>query len=156
MSTSQRAPGRATVTIEATADAALLASTHRAGIDEPWSEAFFAALLNQAGVTAWIAAGPRPVGVILMRAVAEMAEILTLAVRPDHRGQGIGRALVERALAEMTVLRARKCFLEVAKDNAAAVALYRACGFSLCGERPRYYARGADLIDAQVMERKLG
>ncbi|MDX2143791.1 MAG: ribosomal protein S18-alanine N-acetyltransferase [Rhodospirillaceae bacterium] len=145
----------ASVTIETTADAALLASIHRAGFDEPWSEAFFASLLSQAGVTAWIAASPQPVGFILMRAVAEMAEILTLAVRPENRGQGIGRALVERALAEVKALNAQKCFLEVAKDNTAAVALYRACGFALCGERPRYYARGTDMIDALVMERKL-
>jgi ribosomal-protein-alanine N-acetyltransferase len=155
MSTSERAPECPAPVIEATADPALLASIHRAGFDEPWSEAFFAALLNQAGVSAWIAACPQPVGFILMRAVAEMAEVLTLAVRPDHRGRGVGRALVERALAEMTARHARKCFLEVAKDNAAAVMLYRACGFSLCGERPRYYARGADMIDALVMERAL-
>ena len=58
--------------------------------DAPWSAAAFADLLAQAGVFAAEAAD----GFILMRAVADEAEILTLAVRPAARRGGLGGRLV--------------------------------------------------------------
>jgi ribosomal-protein-alanine N-acetyltransferase len=43
-------------------------------------------------------------------------------------------------------------FLEVAGDNAAALALYAAAGFEAIGLRKGYYATGADAV---VMRRTL-
>lgn len=56
-----------------------------------------------------------------------------VALRPEFRGRGLGRALVEAALAH---LRARGCArarLDVSDGNAAAVRVYEACGFSTLG-----------------------
>lgn len=50
---------------------------------------------------------------------------------------------------------AEACFLEVAADNAAALALYKAAGFQTAGLRPRYYKRAGGEIDALVMRRDL-
>ena len=57
------------------------------------------------------------------------AEILAVAVAADRSGQGIGRQLVDAAT---TAFRSRG--IDTAKvvttsDNAAALAMYRACGF---------------------------
>ena len=46
----------------------------------------------------------------------------------------------------------RRVFLEVAANNAAALALYSRKGFVPCGRRPGYYAGG---VDAAIMERTL-
>jgi ribosomal-protein-alanine N-acetyltransferase len=43
-------------------------------------------------------------------------------------------------------------FLEVAVDNAPAIALYEAAGFAAVGRRPGYYDRGAaGRVDALIL-----
>jgi len=98
----------------------------------------------------------QPLGFIVVRAVAGEAEILTLAVHPDARRQGLGRALVESAAATAQTLGADAFWLEVATDNAAATALYAAAGFQAAGRRPGYYGRkDGERVDALVMRRLL-
>ncbi len=72
--------------------------------------------------------------------------ILNLAVHPDRRQMGIGRALVETVVREADAHGARIVTLEVRRENAAAIALYRALGFTECGVRRHYYGRGHDAL----------
>lgn len=97
-------------------------------------------------------------GLVLARAVADECEILWLAVAPDRRGRGIGRALLEAALERAGTLGARTAFLEVAEGNEAALALYRAAGFHPRGRRPGYYAATSEgaMRAAVAMRRRLG
>lgn len=104
--------------------------------DAPWSAAAFADLLDQPGVFALDSAD----GFILMRAVADEAEILTLAVRPAARRAGLGARLVGEGVLAAAARGAARFFLEVAEDNAAARALYEKAGFAEAGRRPGYYA----------------
>ena len=114
-----------------------LAVLHATAFDTPWDAAAFDTLLGQTGVFAVETAD----GFILMRAVADEAEILTLAVRPDARRGGQGTRLVAEGAASASTLGVDRVFLEVADDNAPARALYARAGFSEVGRRPRYYAR---------------
>jgi ribosomal-protein-alanine N-acetyltransferase len=134
--------------IEVTRDARLLSALHATGFDDAWSETFFAAMLDQIGVTALATAD----GFILMRCVAGEAEVLTLAVHPAKRGQGLGARLVEAGLVLMAAQNAERCFLEVAEDNAPAIAVYRKSGFHVHGQRKDYYSRGTKRVDAVIME----
>jgi ribosomal-protein-alanine N-acetyltransferase len=137
---------------------ARLAELHARAFDRPWSAAEFEELLEQPGVAAITAeeAG-RPLGLILVRVVAGEAEILTLAVAPEHRRAGLGRALVEAAAAAARGVGTDCLWLEAASDNEAALGLYRAAGFEVAGRRPAYYSRGPDApaMDAVVMRRDL-
>jgi ribosomal-protein-alanine N-acetyltransferase len=130
-------------------DAGDLAALHAAAFASPWSRADLADLLASPGAFALLAEGE---GFILCRAIAGEAEILTLAVAPAARRRGTGRALVEAAAGVAGTLGAETLFLEVAHDNAAALALYDAAGFSRVGLRRGYYASGADAV---VMRRAL-
>ncbi|HEY1737335.1 MAG TPA: GNAT family N-acetyltransferase, partial [Acidimicrobiia bacterium] len=56
-------------------------------------------------------------------------EILSVAVDASVAGQGVGRALVERSQAEMVRRGVPAAKVVAGSDNAAALALYRACGF---------------------------
>jgi ribosomal-protein-alanine N-acetyltransferase len=97
-----------------------------------------------------------PLGFIVVRAVAGEAEILTLAVHPEARRQGLGRHLVQAAATTATEFGAEAFWLEVAVDNEAAIALYAATGFETAGRRPGYYGRkGGERVDALVMRRLL-
>lgn len=118
-------------------DADHLATLHASAFDSPWDAAAFADLLAAGGVLAVV----EPDGFILLRAAADEAEILTLAVRPEARGQGLAGALLRQALADAATCNVRRVFLEVADDNLAARAVYAKAGFEQAGIRPRYYAR---------------
>lgn len=119
---------------------ARLASIHAEAFDRPgetpWSEAAFADLLAQTGVFAVEASD----GFIMMRTVADEAEILTLAVRPAARRGGQGARLVGEGVLAAAARGAARVFLEVAEDNVAARALYARAGFVEAGRRPGYYA----------------
>lgn len=54
-----------------------------------------------------------------------------LFVREAARGRGVGRALVEAAFERARERGCGRIELDVNEDNAAALALYRACGFRL-------------------------
>jgi ribosomal-protein-alanine N-acetyltransferase len=102
------------------------------------------------------AAGGPSAGFLLGRVVLDEAELLTIAVHPDVQGQGIGGALVAGFLAQAAARGARRAFLEVAEDNAAARALYARAGFVAVGRRRGYFrAPDGRRIDAVVMARDL-
>lgn len=131
------------------ADAAVLAEIHGQAFAASWASATFADLLDQTGVFA-LAAGRD--GFILCRVVADEAEVLTLAVRPDARRRGLGFSLVQRAADHAAAGGAARLFLEVAEDNAPALALYCRAGFQTVGRRRGYYPRpdGA-AVDALIL-----
>ena len=131
------------------ADARVMAALHGSAFERPWDEAAFEALLVTFGVFGLILDGQ---GFIVCRAVADEAEILTLAVTPLVRRNGVGRALVEAAAGTANARGADSLFLEVASDNVAALALYAAAAFEPAGLRRGYYANGADAV---VMRRAL-
>jgi ribosomal-protein-alanine N-acetyltransferase len=66
---------------------------------------------------------------------SEESEILNLAVSPDFRRLGIGRALVISLLESLR----GPTFLEVRASNPAAISLYKSLGFQEVGRRPGYY-----------------
>jgi ribosomal protein S18 acetylase RimI-like enzyme len=56
--------------------------------------------------------------------------LVRMSVDRRHRGQGIGRALVNHLLAEARVRGYRRVVIETNDDWWDAIALYRACGFT--------------------------
>ena len=138
------------------AEAAAMAQAHAGAFDEPWREEDFEDLLDGAGIYGFVARAEAPLGVILCRVAAEEMEVLTLGVAQDARRRGVARALMDAGLEAARQAGARACFLEVAVDNPAAVALYETMGFRRAGLRRRYYDRGGGvLVDAHVMRRDL-
>ena len=90
-------------------------------------------------------------GFVLARAVAGEAEILSIGVVPAHRRKGLGRRLLSTAAVEARRRGAARLFLEVASDNAPALALYRRAGFAKVGRRAGYYHRPAGAVAAEVL-----
>jgi len=119
---------------------AALASIHAAAFDRNWSAEALGELLSIEQTVALVA-GPEgdPRGFLLLRGLGEDAEILTLAVRPADRRQGIALALVAEAAATALSWKAERIWLEVAAGNSAAQALYSAAGYETVGRRRGYY-----------------
>jgi len=110
---------------------------------EAWGEDAIALQLAMPGVFGML--HPRG-GMILARVTADEAEVLTLAVAPAVRRQGVAGALLAGAMAAAREQGARTMVLEVAIGNTAARALYERAGFVEAGRRPRYYADGGDAL----------
>lgn len=126
---------------------------HATSFDAPWSPDDFARLLEQPGVAGLAWGAVEPSGFILIRAVADEAEILTLAVAPKNRRRGTATQLLDEACRMLRAGGTRRLFLEVAADNDAALALYKSYGFAASGRRTQYYARGPGRprVDALIM-----
>ncbi|GAA6181728.1 hypothetical protein NBRC116594_31660 [Shimia sp. NS0008-38b] len=96
------------------------------------------------------------VGFALGRVILDEVELLTIAVQPDHQGCGKGQRLLADFEIESIRRGASLCFLEVAQDNLVALALYDACGYEFCGERPGYYSKSdGTQIAASLMKKAL-
>jgi ribosomal-protein-alanine N-acetyltransferase len=93
-------------------------------------------------------------GYIVARLGADELHINNVAVREGYRRSGIGRDLLTRILAEGKLLGVRTAFLELRAGNAAALALYKKCGFLVASRRKNYYSEPVE--DALVMTIQLG
>ena len=137
--------------------AAECARLHAEGFAHPWSAHEIAALIassSTVGAAALDSVNRRLRGFILSRLAADEAEILTIAVAEAFQGRGVGRALLSENLRQAANLGARAMFLEVASDNAPALALYHRFGFVKVGKRAGYYRRADGTRAAAVVMRK--
>ncbi|MCR5873995.1 GNAT family N-acetyltransferase [Phenylobacterium sp. J426] len=138
-------------------DAPLLAKLHAQAFERPWDTAAFVRLMAGSGAFGLLAEAEAPLGLVLCRALAGEAEILTVAVPPPARRRGVAKALMTAALGLARESGAQAAFLEVDVDNAAAIGLYEGLGFERAGLRKAYYDRGAaGRADALVMRLDLG
>jgi ribosomal-protein-alanine N-acetyltransferase len=127
----------------------------RASFANPWSEEGFRSLIRAGRMIVQVAddADGEMVGYAVWWTVAGEAELANLAVRPERRGGGLGRGILDGVMAAMEEQGARLVFLEVRRSNRAARALYESRGFEVIATRPGYYTRPVE--DALVMSRSL-
>ncbi|MCA3693357.1 ribosomal protein S18-alanine N-acetyltransferase [Aquidulcibacter sp.] len=130
-------------------DAAALARIHQSAFDHSWSEADFATYVASDFV--WIIGKPIA-GFLLVRAIGDEAEILTLAVDPSARRNGHAAALLTASKQDLVGHGVVRLFLEVAADNLPALALYEGHGFTPIGVRKAYYRReNGPNMDAKLL-----
>ncbi len=127
------------------ADTAILASIHASAFPlvDAWSENIFDLQLMMPNVFGLL---HRQGGFILTRVVADEAEILTLAVRPEIRRRGVASILLNEATKLVAAVGATMVFLEVSAVNIAAQQLYRKVGFIQAGCRRHYYSDRSDAL----------
>lgn len=128
-----------------------LAETHRAAF-APTSRGWSGDEIVDLAATGILLADDLDRGFALFSVAIDEAELLTVAVHPEHRRKGIARYLLMAAETALAAEKILKIHLEVAADNAGAIALYQALGYQVIGRRKQYYRRAAgDRIDAIMM-----
>ena len=125
---------------------------------EGWTRSQCAGILPMTGVSLMLAHDSDrlpPIGFSLFRAIAGEAELLLLAVAPEHQRHGIGRLLLDQFVEGARDSGAIRVHLEV-RDGNPAVQMYCLAGFKPVGRRPNYY-RGSDgrQYDALTLAREL-
>ncbi len=127
----------------------------KASFSDPWSKDSFAAAL-QNPVRVFLAAfiSEKAIGYIVGIAADEYAEIDSIGVSPDLRGNGTGSFLLkvfeERARQKGI---SSKVSLEVRESNISAMGFYLKNGFEKIGERKNFYENPRE--NAVVMAKTL-
>ena len=122
----------------------------RSSFSTPWSRASFSSLIDRDDATLWVAVVEGAVaGYAVVWYVLQDAELGNLAVAHGWRRRGLGRQLLEWALAKARERGVEQIFLEVRVSNQLAQRLYERRGFEQVGLRRRYYR--APVEDALVL-----
>ena len=79
-------------------------------------------------------------------------DIMTIAVKPEYRRQGIAKELMARLESWAKARGASAMMLEVDVKNQSAISLYLNLGYETLNVRKNYYGYGKD---AQIMRREL-
>ncbi len=72
------------------------------------------------------------------------AHVVSVAVLPEHRKKGIGRALIEEAIAGVKLKKTDELYLEVRCSNNEAIRLYEKLNFVIKQRLRAYYRDGED------------
>jgi len=133
-------------------------------LPEHYTESFYRDLLVSNPESFIVAElGSRIVGYVMCRvefglssfgglSLVKKGHVVSIAVDKEHRGRGIGRALMEEALAGLRRRGCKEAYLEVRVSNTPAINLYSRRGFKVVRRLPGYYKDGED---AYVMALRL-
>ena len=86
--------------------------------------------------------------------VVDELHINTIAVAAEHRGRGLGSALMRHIMQDVMEQGVTRATLEVRESNQAARRLYESLGFVGAGVRRGYYTEPPE--DALILWRELG
>lgn len=139
-----------------------MSDIHASGFAHGWARGELEQMIFSATHTADVLfsrglAGDVVSGFAISRVVAGEAELLTIVLDPEARGRGLSAELLGHHARSVRRAGGEALFLEVATDNAPALALYRRAGFEEIGRRKGYYSarNGEPRRDALTMRADL-
>lgn len=135
-------------------DAPAIAAMEKCCFSDPWSEASIASEVHNP-LSYWLVAEDqgRVVGYVGSQSVLDAADMMNLAVAPEYRRKGIGKALVNALANHLQQNNVIALLLEVRVSNTPAIALYEQMGFQQVGIRPNYYRHPRE--DALILRKGL-
>lgn len=129
-------------------DLSTVAMIEKECFPRPWSEEalYQDYSQNPSSLFYVVESGDEVVGHVGVWNKNDHVHITTLAISPDHRRKGLGKALLKAVRARY---KNRDLTLEVRQSNTVAQKFYRDAGFKVTGKRPDYYTNNGE--DALVM-----
>jgi ribosomal-protein-alanine N-acetyltransferase len=126
-----------------------------ASFPTPWSRGMFIEDLDRPFSRPFVAAGPSEeiLGYAVCWNVAGESHLLNIAVHPESRGMGVGKALVRECIRRGAAAGSARVHLEVRVGNEEAQRLYLGCGFLFQGIRRKYYSDTGE--DALLLSREM-
>ena len=129
-----------------------IAEIEKKSIPQPWSEAAFAAALeDEKAVTLAAFCGDVLCGFITGVYLLDTADIYSVAVSADYRKKGVGKLLLEEFFSVLPD-DVQAVNLEVRESNFPAIKLYEKTGFQSVGLRKNFYQ---DLRENAVLMTKI-
>ncbi|MBQ9156179.1 MAG: ribosomal protein S18-alanine N-acetyltransferase [Eubacterium sp.] len=131
-------------------DAGQVYKLQKACFAAPWSYQSILEMFDRPGYLNLTAREEdRIVGYIGLLAALDQADITNVAVDPGYRRRGTGSRLLAALLGKARGEGIRQIYLEVRRSNLAAIRLYEQAGFTIIGERKKYYVNPDE--DALIM-----
>lgn len=133
---------------------AQIAALEKRCFSDPWSETSVRSELSNP-LSYWLVAQEdgKLIGYVGSQSVPPEADVMNLAVAPEWRNKGIGRALMTALIAQLHSRGITALFLEVRVGNLPAQSLYQSLGFVEAGRRPKYYVNPTE--DALILRKEL-
>jgi ribosomal-protein-alanine N-acetyltransferase len=109
----------------------------------PWSKGNFIDSLEH-DYDAWVVRTLDDVmlGYFVQMPVVDEMQLLTIAVKKEMQGQGIGAFLLGHVIEQAKLSQMEAVSLEVRVSNLRALSVYKTFGFLLVGRRKNYYVTG--------------
>jgi len=125
--------------------------------DYPWSQAQFKEEIAGIGTSRQFLLALKEGSVIgyagiMVVAAGVPADLLTIAVLPDFRGQGIAKSMLAELENWAKARGATEVILEVDTKNESAIRLYVLAGYEKISSRANYYGLG---VNALIMRKEL-
>ncbi|MGV7211356.1 ribosomal protein S18-alanine N-acetyltransferase [Oxalobacteraceae bacterium A2-2] len=135
-------------------DLAEVFEVEQAVYPHPWTLANFADSLAS-GYQAWVLrdTDAQLMGYFLLMTAVDEAHLLNVAVAAGRQGQGLGRALLNQAVACARGLGMASVLLEVRPSNTRALNIYQRYGFQTIGRRKAYYPAANGLREDAIVMR---
>ena len=112
-----------------------------------WSyEQWESALKKKDNRSLAVYANEKFIGVCVYQLILDEAELLYLAIRPEHTRKGFGQSLFAEFLNITKKNNIKKIFLEVSSNNLSAIEFYKKFNFQTISVRKNYYKNGSDAI----------
>lgn len=124
----------------------------------PWTRGHFEEALRNGYLCLAAREGKRVVGFAITRILVDDAELLLIAVAPDHQRRGCATRLLHAHVERLQAIKKTPLHLEVRASNDTAIAFYAARGFARSGRRKHYYPSGVlgdQREDAVLMQKAL-
>lgn len=139
-------------------DAPRIAALHDAASKSPWPVQDYRSMLKQntsLGLGIVDDGDDSLNAFVICQFAVDTADLLMVATHPNARRRGFARTLLRALLKRLGERGMARLTLDVAADNAGAIALYKAMEFAEDGRRPNYYKSDTGRIDAVLMSRSI-
>jgi [ribosomal protein S18]-alanine N-acetyltransferase len=108
----------------------------------PWTREHFESALRGGYLCLVARDDSAIIGFAITRMLVDDAELLLIAVHPNHRRGGNASALLDAVLSRLKDSGKTPLHLEVRESNVTAITFYEARGFARSGLRKHYYPNG--------------
>lgn len=114
----------------------------------PWSREAFLKELEENKLAVYLVCevNGQVAGYMGMWKIVDEGHVTNIAVDPEHRGRGVGSALLSEMIERAKSGGIVSMTLEVRVSNLEAQSLYAKYGFESAGTRPKYYDNNEDAI----------
>jgi ribosomal-protein-alanine N-acetyltransferase len=137
-------------------DLASVIEINMIALPEHYSEYFFESILRELPEAFIIAEiNGRIVGYIMCKiefgfsnfrklGFVKKGHVVSVAVLPEHRGKGLGKALMLEGINGVMNRKSDEIYLEVRSSNESAIKMYQKLGFQIKSKLRAYYRDGED------------
>lgn len=125
---------------------------HQEAQFSPWKQSTFTDCFSKPYYGLLAMSGDEVLGYAIVLEVLDEATLMDIAVAKKHRGEGVGKSLLQSVIEISRQRKIREIWLEVRQSNRAAISLYETHAFKHIETRKNYYPSENGKENAVIMK----